>query len=102
QLAASGEDVAIRTRHAAHFLALAEQFGDLWRPDPLADFVRIGPDLPNLRAALSWTFAHGETTTFLRLAVALRAYWLAVPRRAERGAHVARQRPDPDRRGAGA
>jgi len=77
QLDVSGEEPAARAAHAAHFLALAEQVGKPWRPDPVADFARLGADLDNLRAALVWAFDRGEATTLLRLAVALRAYWLA-------------------------
>jgi non-specific serine/threonine protein kinase len=78
RLEAGGEAEAVRARHAAHFMALAEAVGShcVWRRHLEAAYVRLHADRDNFRAALVWASGRGETETFLRLAVALQWYWL--------------------------
>ena len=86
RLEASGEVEALRRRHAAHFLALAEVAGpQLVGPEQAAWTGRLDRDLDNLRAALAWARERGEAGTGLRLAGALGRFW------GERG-HIAEGR----------
>jgi non-specific serine/threonine protein kinase len=76
QLGASGEEPAIRKRHARHMVALAEY---LWEsPDwPRMEpwFARLRPEIGNLRLALAWTLQH-DPAAAVQLAGALTEYWL--------------------------
>ncbi|MGH2534100.1 MAG: ATP-binding protein [Thermomicrobiales bacterium] len=76
RLAASGEEVALRRRHAAYFLGLAERyaFADLL-PDDERAIARLEAEHPNLRAALAWFAATGQAEHLLRLTAALGRYW---------------------------
>jgi tetratricopeptide (TPR) repeat protein len=70
QLAASGEQAALRQRHAAFFVTLAEAAEPtVTRPQHGLWWDRLEVEHPNFRAALGW----GETS--LRLAVALGVFW---------------------------
>jgi predicted ATPase/class 3 adenylate cyclase/DNA-binding CsgD family transcriptional regulator len=76
QLAAAGEEEAVRRAHAAHYLALAEEaergaFGAA----AVAWLDRLEPEHDNLRAALRWALDHGETETALRFGGALWQFW---------------------------
>src|SRR5262249_41289972 len=78
--AASGESDALRRKHAAHYLVLAEQAEPALRRGSAAErmwVVRLEPELDNLRAALRWAIEHHETETeeALRLAAALGRFW---------------------------
>jgi non-specific serine/threonine protein kinase len=81
RLAASGEDAAVRERHAAWCLALAE----MAEPDFLAGraqtvwLARLDAELDNLRAALAWFDAAGQHTKILRLLTATAEYWTDRP-----------------------
>jgi non-specific serine/threonine protein kinase len=78
RLAVSGETAAMRRRHAAYFVSVAEQ----------ADYAFLGPqeilwfawcegELGNLRAALDWsTSDEGDPVLGLRLGAALWWFWL--------------------------
>jgi non-specific serine/threonine protein kinase len=76
QLAASGEEVALRDQHAAYFLALAERGGGmpvghdqaLWLED-------LESEGGNLRAAADWCIARGDARRALRLSGALWWFW---------------------------
>ncbi len=76
QLAASGEAATLRDRHAAHYLALAEEaeprlsgpHGSDWRE-------RLEGEYDNLQAALSWALDSNAGTTAQRLAGALWPFW---------------------------
>jgi predicted ATPase/DNA-binding XRE family transcriptional regulator len=76
QLEASGGAEAIRQRHAAYYLALAEE-ADPWLggTEQRTYLDRLDRELDNLRAALAWARAAEETELGLRLAVALISLW---------------------------
>src|SRR5947208_8074614 len=79
-LEASGEAAAIRRRHTAYYLALAEGAdAQLGGPQRRLWLDRLDRELDNLRAALAWTQAAGELELGLQLSVALTTFW------AERG-----------------
>jgi predicted ATPase len=77
QLAASGEEAAVKRRHAAYYLRLAEAAEPhLSRPDRVAWLERLDRANDNLRAALAWSRSEpGEVETGLRLAAALAWFW---------------------------
>ncbi len=76
QLAGSGEEAAVRQRHAAWFLAVAEDFFTVeQREGSLAPLFRVERDLANFRVALAWAEETGDTETGLRLAAALVSIW---------------------------
>jgi hypothetical protein len=77
RLEASGESMAITSRHASFFRELAElgsrQFetpaGDLWLD-------RMESDLDNIRTAIERSVAGDDLPTAMRIAAALRSFWL--------------------------
>jgi predicted ATPase/DNA-binding NarL/FixJ family response regulator len=77
QLAASGEEHAVRAAHAAYFLQLAETAlphydgpgNPLW-------LERIDADHDNLRSAMTWAAEHGALETMARTAGALWRFWV--------------------------
>jgi predicted ATPase/class 3 adenylate cyclase len=72
RLVASGEADAVRERHARHFAAFARKAGrGLWSGDEIAWAQRVEADLDNIRAAVSWAVAAGETDLAMRIAAAL-------------------------------
>jgi predicted ATPase/transcriptional regulator with XRE-family HTH domain len=71
QLAASGEEGAVRAAYAAYFLALAERAAEVEGDEQFAWFVRLEQDHANLRAALE----HGSLEVAARLSVALANFW---------------------------
>jgi predicted ATPase/class 3 adenylate cyclase len=76
QLATSGEERLIRDRHAAHFRGLAESSRNVLidpRRDEILD--QLDGELPNLRAALSWSFESGAFETGLTIAADLDDFW---------------------------
>jgi non-specific serine/threonine protein kinase len=76
QLAASGEEPAIRQCHADHFVALAESVWQL--PVGLATESatwRLQPEIHNLRSALAWTIVQAPDAA-LQLAGALMEFWV--------------------------
>jgi predicted ATPase/DNA-binding CsgD family transcriptional regulator len=78
KLEEGGEGEEVRRRHAAFFLALAEEAQPRLRT--LEDrqlLERLESEHDNLRAALSWALERGEAELGLRLAGALRLYWEA-------------------------
>ena len=75
RLDASGETEAMRRKHAAYFLALAEEAEPhLQGPRPARWLNRLEQEHGNIRAALRWSFAH-DVETAARLAAAIRYFW---------------------------
>jgi predicted ATPase/DNA-binding XRE family transcriptional regulator len=75
RLEASGEE-AVRHRHAAYFLALAEQAEpQLYRSEQRAWQERLDTEHDNLRAALWWSVVGGDVAYGLRLGGALWRFW---------------------------
>jgi predicted ATPase len=76
KLEGCGEVAAVRHRHAVYFLALAEEAEpELMGPDQRAWLARLETEHDNLRAALSWSLASGETDLVMRLGGALEEFW---------------------------
>ena len=76
RLAASGEDGAVRRRHAACYLALAEAAEpQLTRAEQGAWLARLAQEHDNLRAALRWLAASADAEQEVRLAGALCRFW---------------------------
>ncbi len=76
RLAASGEESAVRRRHADWCVALAEGAeANLWGPGQGRWFARLEVEHPNLRAALGWLLDTGEREMALRLATPLAFFW---------------------------
>ena len=76
RLVASGEAEAVRTRHAAYFMAFAERY-ELAELLPDGDQVvaLLEAEHANLRAALAWLAETDESGPLLRLAAALGRFW---------------------------
>ena len=91
RLRVDGDEAATRRRHAEAFLALLiDQEAGLGTSRHPAVLDRVGPDVPNLRAAQRWAIDHDEGEIALRLAARLWRYWNAFGigaegRRADRG-----------------
>jgi predicted ATPase/DNA-binding CsgD family transcriptional regulator len=78
QLAASGEADAVRWRHAAYFVGLAERAAsELVGPHQQAWFARLERERDNIRAVERWGAARGDWDAVVRLAAALWPFWLA-------------------------
>jgi len=71
----SAEADELRRRHAEHFLALAEEAEPYTLRLDRGWLDRLEGEADNLRAALDWLAAVGETQLVLRLAGALVDYW---------------------------
>jgi non-specific serine/threonine protein kinase len=76
QLSASGEVDAVRSRHAAVLLDLAERASpELDRRDQTAWMLRLDPEHDNFRAALAWLFEQHDSERGLRFIRALSWFW---------------------------
>lgn len=77
-LAAAGELRAAQSRHAAHFLAVAQAGEAEVRSERQTEWLgRLDDDHANFRAALAWSFAlpGGDARTGAQLASALWVFW---------------------------
>jgi predicted ATPase len=71
-----GELDAVRGRHAAWYLALAEEAEpELLGPRQAEWLARLDEEVANLRAALGWSLEGGDLTTGLRIAGAVVRFW---------------------------
>ena len=76
KLGESGEAEVVRSRHAEHFLALAEEAEpELKGARQLEWLDRLEEEHDNLRAALGWCFERGEVEEGLRIAGAISWFW---------------------------
>ncbi len=74
----SGDSERIGRRLAEHYVALAERAEPaLTSPEQPFWLGRLGEENANIRAALSWSSAHGELEQGLRIAGALVRFWSA-------------------------
>ncbi len=77
QLAAAGEESAMRSRHASYILALAERETQaLIGPGQAKALAYLTREMDNLRAALRWLQEHDELEQGLLLASVLWRFWL--------------------------
>jgi tetratricopeptide (TPR) repeat protein len=75
-LAAAGEAAAIRGRHVAWCLDLAERLmPELSGPDQARWLAVLDLEHDNLRAALGWAIGQGDAESALRLSGALHRFW---------------------------
>ena len=78
ELMAAGEGTLARTAHAGWVVARAEEASpQLHGSDQRRWLDRLEIDLDNIRAALTWALDGPDAETALRLASALRHFWLA-------------------------
>ena len=77
QLEASGEARALRQRHAAYYLVLAEEAAGARRGAQSGTWLRrLEAEHDNLRAALQWALDQREAALALHLATALEVFWI--------------------------
>jgi predicted ATPase/DNA-binding SARP family transcriptional activator len=79
RLEAGGDAEALRDRHFAHCLALAETHGSdraLWGADHKRHVAQLDANLDDLHAALDWAIRRGEAGPAAALCAALSWYWL--------------------------
>jgi len=78
RLAATGEEAALRHRHAGYFLALAEQAEpELHSAEQVTAQERLDAEQDNLRSALAWSHKAEEAGEVgVRLAAALWWFWM--------------------------
>jgi predicted ATPase/DNA-binding SARP family transcriptional activator len=76
RLQESGQSEAIRSRHAASFLALAKQAGpELSGSQQVMWLERLDTERDNLRAAMRWLLGKGESETAARFGWAVWLFW---------------------------
>jgi tetratricopeptide (TPR) repeat protein len=76
KLGESGETEAVRRRHAAFFLTLAEEAEpELMGPEQTKWLERLETEHDNLRVALSWALEKGKAELGLRLGGSLGEFW---------------------------
>ena len=75
-LAHAGEEVAARTAHRDHYLAVAEAAKPNLEGTSQDEWITLlSVDYPNLRAALGWSRDHNDLEALARMASALAVYW---------------------------
>jgi non-specific serine/threonine protein kinase len=78
RLEASGEAANAHQRHADFFLRLAESSElSALQPHGESRLAQLAADRANLQVALAWLAGAGATDSLMRLAVALRWFWVA-------------------------
>jgi predicted ATPase/class 3 adenylate cyclase len=76
RLAASGEEDALRRRHAEHFKELAEEAKQhLMLDDRVVWLTRLEDEYDNVRSALDWAKGTRNADTGLRIAAAIWRFW---------------------------
>jgi predicted ATPase/DNA-binding CsgD family transcriptional regulator/Tfp pilus assembly protein PilF len=76
QLSAAGDLGGARSRHAWHFVSLAERIEpEVDGPEAPVALALLDSDRANLQAALAWLIEHDEAEGALRLGAALWRYW---------------------------
>jgi len=84
QLRQSGEEEEARRRHAAFYLALAEEAEPRIKGRDQVEWLdRLEAENDNLRAAVSWSLEAGEAQIAARLGWALAMYWVTRARQSE-------------------
>jgi predicted ATPase/transcriptional regulator with XRE-family HTH domain len=84
RLRESGEEEAVRWRHAAFYLALAEEAQPRIKGHDQVEWLdRLESENDNLRAAISWSLEAGEAETAARFGWALAMYWVMRARQSE-------------------
>lgn len=77
KLMESGESDALRDRHLAYFMELAETAEPhLVRPEQLEWLAKLEADYENLRLALEWALSNPSSEPSLRLCSALGRFWV--------------------------
>ena len=77
RLAERPDAARLSDRHLEHYLALAERAApELLRSDAEAFVDELELEVDNLRAALTWALEQGAAEPALRLATAMRPYWM--------------------------
>ena len=74
KLAASGEEPAVRQRHAAYYLSLVEAWTDE-NVEPSLPIAQLEYEYNNLRIALQWAIEQSQSELALDLGLALWHYW---------------------------
>ena len=77
KLVESGEDSAMRARHAEHMLAVAQSANLYQESEGEQRYGLIGSERDNIRGTLRWAVNGGDTELGLELAIALELFWLA-------------------------
>jgi len=73
---ADADTHALRDRHMAHFLAVAEESDtELGTGDPVSKFAIVDAELDNIRAAIEWSLASGEVASGMRIGGAMWRFW---------------------------
>jgi predicted ATPase/DNA-binding CsgD family transcriptional regulator len=84
RLAASGDEPAVRRRHATHYLGVAVQAAEELRTSAQrACLDRLAAERPNLRAALAHSIATGDIESAWRWIAALQRLWAITGQRRE-------------------
>ena len=75
RLSESGEEPAIRQRHAEHWVGKGQRLSEVSPAKQAASIRLLEHELDNFRSALSWVIRSGEVELGLRLGAALRYFW---------------------------
>ena len=76
RLHACGENTAVESAHAQHFLSIAEEAARrIYTQHAAGSIARLVSDRDNLRAAVRWSMENGDPATALRFTAALWSFW---------------------------